>query len=78
MIVGVRLKFPRGTVAEFTYTEECAGTPEEWVAMHLREDPKGKFIIERFESEIPLNRTTWPDGTVTDYLKEERGRASSA
>ncbi len=76
MIVGLRLKFPNGTVVEYTYNGDCDGTPDEWIAMHERKAEKA--IVERFESEVPVNRTTWPDGSVTDYLKEERGRASSA
>jgi len=76
MVVGVRLRFPGGTVAEFTYTEACEGTPEEWLVMHERTAEKA--TVERFESDVPINRTTWPNGTVTDYLKEGRERASSA
>lgn len=62
MIPGVRIKFPNGRIVEFTYHEGCHGTSEEWVAAHLRQP--GDAIKERFESDVPVNRTIEPDGRV--------------
>ncbi len=68
MIPGVRWKFPSGDVVEITHYEGCYGTPEEWVVLHLKRE--GTATKERFESEIPVHRHIYPDGTVKDDLKK--------
>lgn len=68
MIVGVRYSCPGHGAWEFTYFERCVGTPEEWAAAHVRQS-RADNIIERFESEVPVNRRILPDGTVIEGAK---------
>lgn len=69
MFLGVRTTFPNGRVTEYTSCKEYRGTPEEWVAEDLAETGNG--TKELFESDVPIRRTIWPDGSVTDLVEIE-------
>ncbi len=68
MIVGVRYSCPGFGASEFTYFQGCVGTPEVWAAAHVAHSQPDN-VIERFESEVPVNRRIWPDGTVTERTR---------
>jgi len=61
---GIRYRFPSGVVAEFTHTSECIQPVEDWVEAHKRAAVKAQ--VEEFESNVPVDRTTYPNGLIVD------------
>ncbi len=68
MHVGLRLTFDDGVIVEMTHNPNVCHLkdPEEWVRRMISCTQKAKR--ERFESDVPLNRTVRPDGIVEDRL----------
>lgn len=71
MHVGVRVTFNEGTVIEFTHNPKTStySDPEEWAARVIASKVQARR--ERFESDVPVDRTVHSDGSVEDRLVAE-------
>jgi hypothetical protein len=65
---GVRLIFDSGVVAEFTHGPQCIQPADAWIEAHKRQATTAR--VEVFESDLPVDRTRYADGTVEDRLSE--------
>lgn len=65
---GIRYSFPSGVVAEFTHTPACIQPAEAWVEAH--KNSAGTAKVEEFESDIPMDRTKYPNGEIVDFRKD--------